>query len=76
MARVFGLEKAQRSSAFKDEEYGLSNLKDDLNDKKRGKSGERRRRKDDLKRMIWWDIVSYELQVPLPIFFPAQSNSF
>ena len=69
MARVFGLEKAQRSSPLKDEEHGLSNLKEDLNDKKRGKSGERRRRKDDLRRMIWWDIVSYELQVPITYVF-------
>ena len=71
MARVFGLEKAQSSSPFKDEEHGMgkSNLKEDLNDKKRGKSEERRRRKDDLKRMIWWDIVSYELQVPITYKF-------
>ncbi|KAF8352095.1 hypothetical protein F5887DRAFT_1068456 [Amanita rubescens] len=71
MARVFGLEKVQSSSPFKDEEHGMgkSNLKGDLNDKKRGKSEDRRRRKDDLKRMIWWDIVSYELQVPISLCF-------
>jgi hypothetical protein len=63
MARVFGLGKAQKSSLHcKDEEPGdKSTLKVYLNDKKRGKRGERRRRKEDLKRMIWWDIVYYEL---------------
>lgn len=77
MARVFGLGKDQKPSwHFKDEEPGgKSNLKEYLNDKKRGKREEKRRRKEDLKRMIWWDIVSYELQVPLLAAFPAQSNS-
>ena len=77
MARVFGLGKAQKPSLdSKDEEPGdKSNLKEHLIDTKRGKREKRRRRKEDLKRMIWWDIVTYELQVPLIVALPAQSNS-
>ncbi|KAF8635647.1 hypothetical protein AX15_000281 [Amanita polypyramis BW_CC] len=62
MARVFGLGKARKSSTrYKDEELGGSRENPREDNRKRGKVWERRRRKDNLERLIWWDMVFYEL---------------
>jgi hypothetical protein len=63
-ARSMGLGRDRTSSVRCKSERGKSNLKESWSGKdgkKRIKAGEKRRRKDELRRLIWWDIVFYEL---------------
>ncbi|KAK2460769.1 hypothetical protein APHAL10511_007239 [Amanita phalloides] len=77
MARIFGLEiSGKQSLRCKDEGLGTSkrHSNEDLNSKerwKRGKSWEKRRRKDGLKALIWWDIVFYELFISDTLGHPS-----
>ncbi|KAM6501082.1 hypothetical protein JOM56_004096 [Amanita muscaria] len=58
MARAMGLGKDRKSPVRCKDEKGTSNGKDA---KKKVRAEERRKRRDDLRRLIWWDIGFYEL---------------
>ncbi|KAF8639217.1 hypothetical protein AX17_001702 [Amanita inopinata Kibby_2008] len=85
VARAMGLGKDRKLSTRCKEDgigkhkSGKKDISEGKDGKKRGKAWERRRRKDELRRLIWWDIVFYDLFVSdvlgHPSLVPALSYS-